>query len=61
MASDDPDGRFAQALGSAAIDLWSDLPQGIQHRLFERAIFRGHKSERAESSRAIGSISPPSP
>jgi hypothetical protein len=43
--------RFANALGLAALDLWSELPQEIQHRLFEQAVARGHKSERDESLR----------
>jgi hypothetical protein len=43
--------RFAQALGLAALDLWSELPQEIQHSLFEQAVVRGHKTERDESLR----------
>ena len=43
--------RFAAALGLAAIDLWSELPQEIQHKLFEHAVVRGHHSERDESLR----------
>ena len=43
--------RFAAALGLAAIDLWGDLPQEIQQRLFEHAVVRGHHSERDESLR----------
>jgi hypothetical protein len=43
--------RFAEALGLAALDLWSELPQAVQHSLFERAVLRGHKTERDESLR----------
>jgi hypothetical protein len=43
--------RYAEALGLAALDLWSTLPAEIQHRLFEQAVLRGHKSERDESLR----------
>jgi len=43
--------RFAEALGLAALDLWSELPQEIQHSLFEQAVVRGHKTERDESLR----------
>lgn len=43
--------RYAEALGLAALDLWSTLPPEIQHRLFEQAVLRGHKSERDESLR----------
>ena len=43
--------RYFVALGAAAADLWSDLPQELQHTLFERAVVRGHKGERDESLR----------
>jgi len=36
--------RYLQALGAAATDLWSDLPQSLQQRLFERAVSLGHQS-----------------
>jgi hypothetical protein len=51
MTGNDGIERFAQALGLAALDLWSELPPDIQHRLFEQAVVRGHKSERDESLR----------
>ena len=35
----------------AAADLWSNWPQELQHKLFERAIVLGHKGERDESLR----------
>jgi hypothetical protein len=44
-------GRYIEALGLAALDLWSELPQEVQHRLFEQAVLRGHKGERDESLR----------
>jgi hypothetical protein len=43
--------RFVEALGLAALDLWSGLPQEVQQGLFERAVVRGHKTERDESLR----------
>jgi hypothetical protein len=51
MTADESIERFAAALGLAAIDLWSELPQEIQQRLFEHAVVRGHQSERDESLR----------
>ncbi len=43
--------RYFLVLGVAAADLWSNLPQDLQHALFERAVVLGHKSERDESLR----------
>jgi hypothetical protein len=43
--------RFVRVLGDAAVDLWSELPQEIQHQLFERAVLLGHKTEQDESLR----------
>jgi hypothetical protein len=43
--------RYLHALGTAAADLWSELPQELQHRLFERAIVLGHRGEQDESLR----------
>ena len=43
--------RYFLVLGAAALDLWSDLPQGLQETLFERAVVLGHKAERDESLR----------
>jgi hypothetical protein len=51
MAGDEISERFANILGVAALDLWSNLPQEIQQRLFERAVLVGHKTERDESLR----------
>lgn len=51
MADDPNEIRYAQALGLAAIDIWSDLPQEVQRQLFEHAVVRGHISERDESLR----------
>ena len=31
--------------------LWSELPQELQHQLFERAVVLGHQSEQDESLR----------
>jgi hypothetical protein len=43
--------RFRRVLGSAALALWSDLPQPVQEQLFERAVLLGHQSERDEMLR----------
>jgi hypothetical protein len=43
--------RFCRILGSAALALWSDLPQPVQEQLFERAVLLGHQSERDEMLR----------
>jgi hypothetical protein len=43
--------RYFLVLGTAAADLWSDLPHELQQSLFERAIVLGHKTERDESLR----------
>ena len=48
--TDDPE-RYFLALGAAAAELWSNLPQDLQHSLFERAVVLGHKTERDESLR----------
>jgi hypothetical protein len=48
---DDNVSRYFLVLGAATAQLWSDLPQELQHVLFERAIVLGHKSERDESLR----------
>jgi hypothetical protein len=51
VATNASDSRFFQVLGTAAADLWSKLPQDLQHALFERAVVLGHKGERDESLR----------
>lgn len=43
--------RYLLALGTAAADLWSELPQELQQRLFERAVALGHRGEADESLR----------
>jgi hypothetical protein len=43
--------RYCLVLGAAALDLWSNLPQGLQGTLFERAVVLGHRGERDESLR----------
>jgi len=43
--------RYLLVLGTAAADLWSEFPQDLQHRLFERAVLLGHRSEQDESLR----------
>jgi hypothetical protein len=51
VAEDKNAERYLLVLGTAAADLWSHLPQELQHSLFERAVILGHKSERDESLR----------
>jgi len=51
MSGNESSERFVEALGLAALELWSELPHDIQHALFERAVVAGHKSERDESLR----------
>jgi hypothetical protein len=56
MALDGPmstngDPRFIEALGLAALDIWSELPQAVQQTLFERALVHGHRTERDENLR----------
>ena len=48
---DEDSGRFFLALGAAAAELWSKLPQEQQQALFERAVLLGHRGERDESLR----------
>jgi hypothetical protein len=43
--------RYLLVLGAAAADLWSTLPQELQHLLFERAVVLGHQREQDESLR----------
>ena len=43
--------RYFLVLGAAAADLWSELPQELQHTLFERAVILGHQGEGDESLR----------
>jgi hypothetical protein len=43
--------RFSRILGRAVIAAWSDLPQQVQHDLFERTVALGHEGERDESLR----------
>jgi len=47
----DSSARYFLVLGAAAAELWADLPQEIQHTLFERAVVLGHQGERDESLR----------
>jgi hypothetical protein len=47
----DQSDRFARVMGSAAISLWSDLPQPIQEQLFERAVLLGHHGKSDEMLR----------
>jgi hypothetical protein len=43
--------RYFLVLGAASADLWGELPQELQHRLFERAVVLGHQGEQDESLR----------
>jgi hypothetical protein len=51
IAVNESPARYLLVLGTAAADLWSTLPQELQHALFERAIVLGHQTERDESLR----------
>jgi hypothetical protein len=51
VAANGTSARYYLALGAAAADLWSHLPNELQHTLFERAVVLGHKGERDESLR----------
>jgi hypothetical protein len=51
QAARESSARYFLVLGAAAADLWSDLPQVLQHTLFERAVVLGHQGERDESLR----------
>jgi len=44
-------GRYFLVLGAATADLWGELPQELQHQLFERAVVLGHQGEQDESLR----------
>jgi hypothetical protein len=43
--------RYFSALGAAVVTLWGDLPQEIQHALFERAVMLGQRNGHAEDLR----------
>jgi hypothetical protein len=45
------DRDFKEALGSAVVKLWAELPEPIQQKLFEHAVIAGHRSERDECLR----------
>jgi hypothetical protein len=51
MSTENYDPRIVQALGTAAIHLWSDLPREIQEKVFETAVALGHRGERDENLR----------
>jgi glucose-6-phosphate-specific signal transduction histidine kinase len=51
MNAGDQIDRLSLVLGRAVIAAWSDLPQNVQHDLFERAVMAGHAKERDESLR----------
>ena len=43
--------EFREALGAAVVQVWAELPEPIQEKLFEHAVIAGHYSERDESLR----------
>lgn len=43
--------EFREALGAAVVQVWAELPEPIQEKLFEHAVIAGHRSERDESLR----------
>jgi hypothetical protein len=44
--------RFANLLGRAAMDVWSEIPRDLQEALFETAM-KGHDAEREEFARLL--------
>jgi len=44
--------RFANLLGMAAMDVWSEMPRDIQEALFETAM-KGRDGEREEFARLL--------
>jgi hypothetical protein len=48
---DDRERPSIQALGTAIVHVWAELPEPIQEKLFEHAVVAGHRSERDESLR----------
>lgn len=48
---DDHRHRLTQALGTAVVHVWAEIPQSVQEKLFEHAVVAGHRSERDESLR----------
>jgi hypothetical protein len=51
MSTHDREQRFVEALALAALDIRSDLPKPMRQALFERALVRGHPTERDEDLR----------
>lgn len=51
MNTDQHDPRIVEALGTAVIQLWSDLPREIQEKVFETAVALGHRREQDENLR----------
>jgi hypothetical protein len=43
--------RFARLLGTAVIDIWSELPRAVQELLFERAVAHGQHEAQADTLR----------
>ncbi|MBV8926142.1 MAG: hypothetical protein JOZ74_12320 [Bradyrhizobium sp.] len=48
----DPEERFAELLGRAAIDVWGDMPRDIQEALFETAM-KGRETDREDLARLL--------
>jgi len=40
--------QLTKALGEAVVRIWSNLPQGVQHHLFEEAIMSNGESIRSQ-------------
>jgi hypothetical protein len=45
---DQPKEKFFRALGEAVIRIWSNLPQDVQHQLFEEAVTSHGESMRQQ-------------
>ena len=51
--------QLTRALGEAVIRIWSDLPQGVQDRLFKEAVASRGESIRSQLAVFLRSLGPP--
>jgi len=51
MSTNKVDERMSRVLGSAVVKVWGELPQEVQHDLFEQAVLIGHHGIEDESLR----------
>ena len=50
-ASLDRERAFKEALATALVHIWAELPESIQEKLFAQAVIAGHHSEQDENLR----------